>query len=251
MKFLFIPSMNKRKSHIGCSSYATASWKNLFYPEDLPKKKWFEFYCQHFNTYELNGTFYKFPTEKSLLTWYDKAPENFLFSVKVPRIITHFKKLINAEAEIAQFYEVCKNGLKEKLACVLWQFPPSFDFSIDKLGLVIDAMNTGFKNVIEFRHKSWWNLEVTKALSQRGLIFCSVNFPNLPTDILQTSSIGYVRMHGNPELFYSQYTIEELETLFKNLTSPDFEELYVYFNNTASTAGIINAIQMTQIHDDP
>lgn len=240
--------MNNNRLHIGCSSFATASWKNLFYPENLPKKKWFEFYCQHFNTYEFSGSFYKFPTVENLLQWHDKTPEAFQFSIKVPRIITHTKKLENAETEIEDFYQICNEGLKNKLACILWQFPPSFDFSLEKLELIINSVNPNFKNVIEFRHESWWQAEIMNELSQNNLIFCIVNFPNLPYEIIKTNSIGYVRMHGNPELFYSQYTEEEIENLYSKLNSEEFEEVYIYFNNTASTAGIINALQFKEIH---
>lgn len=241
--------MKKSKLHIGCSSYATPSWKNLFYPEDVPKKNWFEFYCQHFDTYEFNGSFYKFPTIENLLLWHDRAPDGFRFSMKVPRLITHIKKLKNCENEIVDFYSICNKGIKNKLACILWQFPPSFDFSMEKLELLIRAVNPGFNNVIEFRHKSWWLSEVTDKLMQNQITFCNVSFPNLPFTMFQTSQTGYTRMHGEPELFYSQYTHEEITDLYKEIISQPFDEAYVYFNNTASTAGIINALQLKEMND--
>ncbi len=74
---------------IGCSGFHYADWKKIFYPDDLPKRKWFEYYCQHFNTLGLNVTFYRFPQLKSLQNWYDKSPTKFSFSVKAPRLITH------------------------------------------------------------------------------------------------------------------------------------------------------------------
>lgn len=240
--------MEKTKLHIGCSSYSTVSWKNLFYPEDLAKKNWFEFYSQHFKTYEFNGSFYKFPTSENLLQWHDKTPEDFQFSIKAPKIITHTKKMKNSEKEIEDFYQVCEKGLKKKLACILWQFPPSFDFSIEKLEMIIHSVNPGFKNVIEFRHVSWWKSEVINELSQNNIIFCSVNYPRLPDEIFQTASTGYVRMHGNPELFHTQYTKEKIETIYSEINSETFDEAYVYFNNTASTAGIINALQLKEIY---
>lgn len=76
--------MKKEDINIGCSSFYNSYWKGVFYPEDLPKKEWFAYYCKHFNTYELNATFYRFPTLKSLQNWYDKSPQDFLFSVKAP-----------------------------------------------------------------------------------------------------------------------------------------------------------------------
>lgn len=233
--------------HIGCSAFATPSWKHLFYPEDLPKSKWFEFYCQHFKTYEFNGSFYKFPTVKNLLTWHDKTPADFQFSIKIPKIISHIKKLQNCESEINEFYAIVQEGLKSKLACVLWQLPPSFNYSEERLDSIINSTNTEFKNVVEFRHESWWREDVMNLLRENNLIFCNVNYLKLPTEIHKNSSIGYIRMHGNPELFYSEYTQKQIEQLYLEIKNMEFEEIYIYFNNTASTAGIINALQFKNL----
>ncbi|TYR38390.1 DUF72 domain-containing protein [Sphingobacterium phlebotomi] len=239
--------MKKNKLYIGCSSYATQSWKTLFYPDDLPKKEWFNYYSKHFNTYEFNGSFYKFPTVQNLLAWHDKVPVDFKFSLKVPRIITHIRRLEQCDEEIEEFYRVSQEGLKNKLACILWQLPPSFSYNEDRLKSVLRAMNADFKNVVEFRHKSWWRQDVIKILHENNITFCNVNYPKLPTSIQQTTSIGYVRMHGNPELFYSEYTKDEVETLYHEVDTVGFKEIYIYFNNTASTAAIINAVQLKEI----
>ncbi len=236
--------MRKDKLYIGCSSYATASWKTLFYPEGLPRKEWFEYYSQHFNTYEFNGTFYKFPTVQNLLSWHDRVSDNFKFSIKVPRLITHIKRLEGCKKEIDEFYRISEEGFKNKLACVLWQLPPSFSFSEDKLQSVIKAVNPNFKNVVEFRHESWWRKYAISTLKENNIIFCNVNYPQLPTTIQQTAPTGYIRMHGNPRLFYSEYTKEDVETLYQEISKVGFKEIYIYFNNTASTAAIINALQL-------
>lgn len=241
--------MDKNKLHIGCSSYATSSWRPLFYPQKLPKRLWFDYYCQHFKTYELNSTFYRFPTVESLLSWYGKTPDDFIFSIKVPKIITHIKRLKDCKEEIEEFYSVAEKGLKNKLACILWQLPPSFTFSPERLELVIHAMKPGFKNVVEFRNESWWREDVMNELSKNNITFCNVNYPGLPAEIRQNTEIGYVRMHGNPELFHSEYSEKDIEALYRDINNQGFKEAYVYFNNTASTAGIINALQFAKIHN--
>lgn len=238
--------MKKEKLYIGCSSYATLSWKSLFYPEELPKNKWFDYYCQHFNTYELNSTFYRFPTIKTLLNWYNKTPEDFMFSVKAPKLITHIHKFENCKEEIAKFYTICHEGLQDKLGCVLFQLPPSFSYTTAKLELIINSLDTGLKNVVEFRNKSWWREDVFRTFMKNNITFCSVSYPGLPTTILQTSKVGYVRMHGNPKLFYSKYDTEAINNLQKETTNKNFEEVFIYFNNTASTAGIINALELKE-----
>lgn len=232
---------------IGCSSHATPSWQPLFYPEGLPKKQWFEFYCKHFNTYEINATFYRFPTVKSLQSWYEKAPDKFKFSVKAPKIITHIKRLVDCNEELEKFYYVSREGLKEKLACVLFQLPPSFTYSPERLEAIITSVNNEFSNVVEFRHQSWWRQDVIETLSNNDIMFCSVNYPKLPTSVIKTAQTGYVRMHGNPKLFYSEYTQEDIKALFKDISDQNFETVYLYFNNTASTAGIINALQAQKL----
>lgn len=233
--------------HIGCSSYATRSWQPLFFPDGLPTKEWFEYYCRHFNTYELNSTFYRFPILKTLQGWYEKAPDNFIYSIKVPKVITHIKRLEDCEAEIEKFYDVAREGLKTKLGCILFQLPPSFTYSEERLEKVIKSVNPQFTNVVEFRHQSWWRQDVFEALIQSNITFCSVDYPKLPNEVIKTASTGYVRMHGNPKLFYSEYTPDQIKSIFEQLKDSGFKQAYIYFNNTASTAGIVNALEAKKI----
>ena len=228
----------------GCSGFFNWHWKGIFYPEDLSSSQWFAFYCEHFNTIELNSTFYKFPTAKTLEVWYKKSPADFSFAVKAPRLITHYKKLKDCSQELDEFYNTCELGLKDKMGCLLFQFPPSFKYDRDSLELVINSLKPQFKNVVEFRNSSWWNQEVYDAFEENAIIFCSVNHPLLPEDIIITSSTVYVRLHGNPQVFYSSYSDEFLLNLHNSLSdNKQLNDAYVFFNNTASTAGILNAQQ--------
>lgn len=233
---------------IGCSSYNNRLWVGPFYPPDLPAKSWFAYYCAHFNTYELNSTFYNFPTARSLHAWYQKSPDGFLFSVKAPKLITHNKKLVGCEREIAEFYAACRDGLQDKLGYALFQFPPSFHYSRERLDLIVTQLRSDIQLVIEFRHESWWNEEVYRAFIQHNLIFCSVNHPLLPTAIIATATTGYLRLHGNPTLFYSEYSNDELKHLYDEIRgTKNLHKMLVYFNNTASEAGIVNALTMKHL----
>lgn len=232
----------KKQIVTGCSSYATESWKSLFYPENLPKSKWFDYYCEHFNTYEFNGSFYRFPSVGNLLTWHDKTPAHFEFSIKVPKTITHIRKLNGCDDEIRDFYAVCADGLQSKLACILWQLPPSFSFTTERLHQLTALLNPDFRNTVEFRHESWWNPAVTKAFEHNNIIFCNPSYPRLPHTTEVTSRIGYFRLHGIPELFYSEYSKDELAGLCRAILNAPYEKVYVYFNNTASVAAIKNAL---------
>ena len=236
------------KINTGCSGFYNRHWKGVFYPEKLAQSQWFTFYCEHFNTIELNVTFYKFPTAKMLDVWYKKSPAEFSFAVKAPRLITHYNKLKDCSQQIDDFYKACDDGLKEKIGCLLFQFPPSFAYDEDSLELILKSMKPHFKNVVEFRNPGWWNEEVYDALKANDIIFCSVNHPKLPEDIIITSSTAYVRLHGNPQIFYSSYSDEFLLNLHNSLVeNAKIEEAYVFFNNTAGTEGILNAQRFKEL----
>lgn len=234
----------KNQILIGCSSYNNRYWKGIFYPDNMTYSQWFQFYSQHFSTYEFNGSFYKFPTIRVLTNWYNKAPENFLFSVKAPKEITHIKQFLDCENLISDFYNVCETGLKEKLACVLFQFPPSYYFTAERLQHIISNLNLEFKNVVEFRHKSWWIPEVWDAFRQNQITFCSVSHPQLPQTIFTDFPLVYIRLHGVPKMFYSSYPLQELLHI---RDETHLKSGFIYFNNTASEAGILNALELQRI----
>ncbi len=238
----------KNNIKIGCSSFYNSKWKNVFYPQDIPSAKWFEYYCTQFNTYEVNGSFYKFPTLKIMENWYKRTPDDFLFSVKAPKEITHLKKFIEAEELLAKFYNVCASGLKHKLGCVLFQLPPSYHYSSEKLNIIIKSLDLSYKNVIEFRHESWWIPEVWNVLQVNKITFCSVSHPLLPTTIFTQFPIIYIRFHGREKMFYSEYSKEELNAVSDVVTDfVDNKQTFIFFNNTASTAGIVNAVEMKKL----
>lgn len=149
---------------------------------------------------------------------------------------------MDCAAELAEFYQASETGLKDKLACVLFQLPPSFHYTPERLALIIENADPNFRNAIEFRNVSWWTDEVFQAVRTHKLIFCSVNYPNLPTDILATASTAYVRLHGNPRVFYSEYSEDALRHMLKQLANLNSQDAFIYFNNTASPAGILNAL---------
>lgn len=233
---------------IGCSGFYNKHWKGVFYPEELSTREWLNYYCSHFNTLELNVTFYRFPTLRTLEGWYNKSPEGFLFSVKAPKIITHIKKFSDCETLFNDLYGVCEHGLKEKLACILFQLPPSLTYEEELLDMIIEQLDTDFTNVIEFRHESWWDKAVYEKLAQHGIIFASVSHPKLPETIIANTDTIYVRLHGKPKMFYSEYSLKEIAKLQTSIEKhKEAKKAFVYFNNTAGTAGILNARTLNNI----
>ncbi|UPT70776.1 MAG: DUF72 domain-containing protein [Flavobacterium sp. JAD_PAG50586_2] len=238
----------KKKIYIGCSSFYNGYWKEVFYPKELPSKQWFEYYCQHFDTFEINATFYKFPTLKIMQNWFDRTPDNFLLSVKAPKLITHIQKFNDCESLLEDFYGRCAEGLKHKLGCVLFQLPPSYHYSRERLDHMVSQLDLKFKNVIEFRHESWWITEVWNELVKNNITLCSVSHPSLPETIFIESPLIYVRLHGTPKMFYSDYDTDYLKKLKEVISKNNpAKGAFVYFNNTASTAGILNALEMKKL----
>lgn len=192
----------------------------------------------------MNVTFYRFPKLEFFQSWYERSPDDFTFSVKAPRIITHYKRFNDAQLLIHNFYERINEGLREKAGCVLFQFPASFIFDQEALDHIIKLLDKSFNNVLEFRHASWWQDRVFKTLEQNGIIFCGTSHPNLPKKLIRTADTVYYRFHGIPKLYYSQYETDELRKVANEISeATHVRQACVYFNNTAKGAAISNAKQ--------
>ena len=236
---------------IGCSGFYYPEWKELFYPVDLPKNNWFEFYCKTFNSVEINATFYKFPKIDFFKNWFDRSPDNFKFSVKVPRIITHYKRFKNSEKEIEDLYNVASLGLKDKLGCILFQLHPDISYSELNLELIINSLNSSFSNVVEFRHESWWKSDVINELEKNGTTFCNISHPTLPDEVVRTAPIMYYRFHGVPYLYQSNYSEADLRYVIGALrNSENVTECYMYFNNTMQGAAVRNARLLQEFSEE-
>jgi uncharacterized protein YecE (DUF72 family) len=230
------------KWNIGCSGFSYKEWKNVFYPPKLPQREWFNYYSKHFSTLELNVSFYRFPQLSMLQNWYDKSPTGFSFSVKAPRLVTHFKQLVDCEKYLDDFYSICREGLKEKLGPILFQFPPAFLYTEERLQRVTSSLDNSFVNVVEFRHRGWWDKKVYAALKKKRIIFCGQSYPGLPDEVVATTAIGYYRFHGIPRLYYSEYEISYLQKIADcMLQQKNWKHVYCYFNNTAALGAIANA----------
>lgn len=236
---------------VGCSGYQYSDWKRIFYPEDIPQQKWFEFYSKHFSSLELNVTFYRFPKLATLRSWYERSPENFTFTVKAPRLITHFKRLNDAQNALNNFYSTIREGLGDKLGAVLFQFPSSFVYEEHRLERILNLVNPTMNNVVEFRNTSWWVDRVFSAFAERNIAFCGMSHPELPNTVIQTSDIVYYRFHGVPFLYTSRYETTQLETIAQAIQEkPGVRAAYIYFNNTAEAAAVVNARQFQELCEE-
>jgi len=231
-----------KKWWIGCSGFYYKGWREAFYPKDLPQRKWFEFYCAHFNTVELNVTFYRFPRVGDLNEWYSRSPDDFKFTVKAPRLITHYKRFSNVTRELHDFYDVVRKGLKNKLGSILFQLHPHIQYSEIKLQQILKYLDSTFDNVIEFRHESWWRTDVIKELREANVAFCGISYPGLPTEVYKSASFMYYRFHGVPKLYLSSYSQQQLKLVIDEIKHKrGINDVYVYFNNDIEVAAVRNA----------
>lgn len=234
--------------NVGCSGFYYNHWKPGFYPADLPKSKWFAYYCDHFNTLELNVTFYRFPKLPVFQSWFEQTPDHFTFAVKAPRLITHFKQFNDTAPMMRGYYDIMLQGLKHKLGAVLFQLPPRSKFTEDRLERIIATMDPGFNNVLEFRHPSWWNERVYSELGKHQISFCGMSHPDLPKEVIQNTPLVYYRLHGVPELYKSPYSNTALRKLVLEIAAnKKANQAFIYFNNDIGGSAIVNATQLNRI----
>jgi len=237
-------------THVGCSGWYYAHWKERFYPADLPKQKWFAFYQEHFSTVELNAPFYRWPSTETVRRWIREARSGFVYSVKVNQLITHRKRFHETESLVQDFYRLLE-PMGEKLGCVLFQLPPSFHYSPERLETILRQLNPSFQNVLEFRHISWWQEEVYNRLKEKGVIFCVVSAPNLPDTIVCTTKTLYIRFHGPGEWYRHEYTQEQLQEWAARILKSGCQEAWIYFNNDWNAAATRNAQFLAQLLQAP
>jgi uncharacterized protein YecE (DUF72 family) len=233
---------------IGTSGWYYEHWKGLFYPADLPKSKWFEHYAQHFDTVEINNTFYHQPKEQSIQRWQKIAPDGFLYAVKANRYITHIKKLKDTSDSLQRFFEGI-NLLKRKLGPVLYQLPPSLHIDLDKLESFIKLLPKKKTSVFEFRHKSWYCDDTYKLLEKYGVGFCIHDMPDKESPQIVTSDVIYIRFHGTTGRYSGSYPKSQLQDWAKWIKdkSKNARSIYAYFNNDVNGHAIKNAKQLKEL----
>jgi len=231
--------------YVGTSGWHYEHWRDRFYPEGLSKGEWLKFYASHFNTVELNSSFYRLPSESAFAVWYNSSPANFTFAVKVSRFITHIKRLKDTEEAVNKFTNRARI-LGEKLGPLLYQIPPSMHRNDEVLDSFLSTLPRGMKHVFEFRHQSWLEEEVFQILRKYNAGFCVFDMPSVSCPVVATADFAYVRFHGSTGLYFSCYSDEELADWTRKLTSlaSNLETIYIYFNNDAEAFAVRNAMTL-------
>lgn len=240
--------MKKENLYIGCSGFYNNDWKGSLYPENTPSKDFLSLYAEHFNCVEINSTFYRKPTAKTLLKWHDETPDHFRFFIKIPKSVTHQNRLSESKEEITAFCTHIHDHLKDKLSGFLYQLPPSFKNTQENTDRIIRNIDSNFLNVIEFRDESWWQKEIFSLLKRMKIIFSGVSFPGkLPEEvIINHPEVLYYRLHGKPVLYKSSYSDDFLSHLAEQIKNHP-QKAFIFFNNTWGTSAIHNAMFLKSI----
>jgi uncharacterized protein YecE (DUF72 family) len=225
---------------IGTSGWVYTHWRGLFYPPPLKQPEWFRFFAQHFDTVEINNSFYRLPSEAAFDTWREQAPPGFLYAVKASRFLTHFKKLKEPEPPLQLFFERA-GRLGPTLGPVLYQLPPRWKLNLPRFVAFMDALPRG-AHVVEFRDQSWVTDEVFAAMEQRGVSHCIHDMRGLEIPPRVTSSPVYVRFHGASEHGgdYSRQSLEAWGRRINDWRSQGLD-VFVYFNNDWEGFALRNA----------
>ncbi|MEP6698365.1 MAG: DUF72 domain-containing protein [Verrucomicrobiota bacterium] len=178
---------------IGTSGFQYAEWKGTFYPEDLSTAKMLSFYAARFSTTEVNYTFRRIPSGKTIENWFQATPARFKFSLKAPQKITHFAKLRDCGDTLRYFHQVVAD-LEAKLGPILFQLPPAFKKDAAVLAAFLKDIPAGLRAAFEFRHESWFDEEVFALLREHNLALCIADSEKLSTPFVSTADYGYLRL---------------------------------------------------------
>ena len=237
-------AVERQQLFIGCSGWFYWHWRDDFYPRALPTSRWFEHYLKHFRTVELNAPFYSWPTAATVQGWVRQlGRRRFVYAVKVNELITHTKRFVGTRTLVRDFYHV-GDLLGPRLGCFLFQLPPSFRYTPAALRRVLGQLDPARPNVVEFRHRSWWNEKVFAAFRAAGVVFCSCSGPRLPDALVKTADDVYVRFHGNSRWYRHDYSKEELAVWAQRIRDSGARRVFAYFNNDREGYAIKNAKEL-------
>jgi uncharacterized protein YecE (DUF72 family) len=237
------------KTYIGTSGWNYKSWRDGFYG-DTPRKQWLRFCAQRFTGIEVNGTFYRLQEKSTFEKWRDQTPERFRFAIKGHRYVTHNKKLLDLEESVIRCRESA-SPLGKRLAAVVWQLPAFLKKDTDRLEKFLDALRQwkSTRHAIEFRHKSWFDDEVTERLRRHAVAVCMSDAPDWPMWEEVTTDLVYIRLHGHTRKYASSYSKHSLRKWAARIRDwlDENRAVHTYFDNDAEGAAPQNALTLLEM----
>jgi uncharacterized protein YecE (DUF72 family) len=217
------------------------------YPEGLKPPQWLGYYARHFDTVEVNNTFYHLPEERVFETWREQTPVGFTFALKASRFITHMKKLAQPEEHVARFLRRA-SGLRHKLGIVLFQLPPFWKFNPERLERLCAFVRRQkivphLRAALEVRHASWLCEECFEMLRRHNVALVLADWPDLDVRGPLTADFVFVRRHGPGSLYASNYPDTTLRRDARSVRAwlAEGRDVHVYFNNDVCAYAVCNA----------
>jgi uncharacterized protein YecE (DUF72 family) len=219
------------KTWIGTSGFQYAEWKGNFYPEDLAASKMLSYFAERLSTTEINYTFHRIPSPKTIENWLAQTPENFRFALKAPQKITHFAKLRDCKDTLEYFCRVTAQ-LGDRLGPVLFQLPPNFKKNTDVLSSFLRELPT-MRAAFEFRHESWFDEEIFALLKSCNVALCVADTEKLSTPRIVTANYGYLRLRRE------DYSSEDVAswTRFVKENEASWQDAFIYFKHEEAGIG--------------
>jgi len=229
-------------ARIGTSGFHYNHWKAVFYPDALPKSKWFSHYAQQFDTVEINNTFYHLPSAAAFDSWKKQAPPGFLYALKFNRYGSHWMRLKKPRETIGNFLEAAMH-LGQFLGPVLVQLPPHWHVDAGRLDNFLAGAPGSLRWAVEFRNPTWLCDEVYKVLQRHKAALCVHDMIKNHPRVL-TSEWTYLRYHGQryAGTYSPQKLAAEAKWIKRELASG--KDVFAYFNNDAEGYAVKNAADL-------
>ncbi len=234
--------------HIGTSGWHYKHWKGPFYSEKLPASRMLEHYTKHFDTVELNNTFYRLPVESGVEQWRTSTPAGFCFAAKGSRFLTHMKKLKDPGPGIDKFFERV-DRLGRKLGPIVWQLPPWWEANAERLQEFLTLLPPRHKYAFELRNPTWHNAEIYSILKRHNAAFCIFEIAGMFSGIEITANFTYVRLHGPGGAYQGSYSDAVLQRWAAQVRDwdRDLRGVYVYFDNDQAAYAVENALMLKRM----
>ena len=240
--------MKKGKIYVGTSGWQYKHWRGTFYPEGLKNKEEFNYYLSHFDSVEINNSFYMLPAAKTFSGWRKATPEKFLFAVKASRYITHMKKLKTDKQSIRKFFSRA-GKLEKKLGPVLFQLPPRWKLNVERFKNFLSQLPEKIRYTFEFRNSTWYTEEVYQLLRRYKCAFCIYELEHHLSPIEITANFVYVRLHGPGNKYQGSYSDTILKKWAKRCIEwqKDKNDVFVYFDNDQAGYAAFNASRLKDL----
>jgi uncharacterized protein YecE (DUF72 family) len=229
--------LSKQNILLGTSGWSYKESEEILYQKAETRK--LRAYSQVFKTAEIDSTFYRYPSKGTVMGWLKYSPSDFVFTAKLPKLITHDKALglkESVKADLEAFLELMRPlQLGGKLVCLLIQLPPKYSFNPRSLEDFFELLDPVFKYAVEFRNLSWMRSETWQLLEKHDVAYTIVDEPLLPPEVHLTADFAYFRWHGRGETpwFDYRYSKGELEAWFPKVeeVAGKVKKVVGYFNN--------------------